>query len=138
MRFSQAFLWVTSELWCRVESMRHSVYNCRGAACNRYYLCKLGVTHVLNAAEGHSNGTVDTDKVGHWLYQQHTGAFSKPILEDEFLKRQSQIFTITNLIMSIFTKALISRSFMSPGASLTKGSDYWMFLKPTLLFTSMT
>jgi len=34
----------------------------KGAACNRYYLCKLGVTHVLNAAEGHSNGTVDTDK----------------------------------------------------------------------------
>ena len=35
----------------------------RGAACNRYYLNKLGVTHVLNAAEGQRNGTVDTDKV---------------------------------------------------------------------------
>ena len=35
----------------------------RGAACNRYYLSKLGVTHVLNAAEGQRNGTVDTDKV---------------------------------------------------------------------------
>jgi len=32
----------------------------KGAACNRYYLCKLGVTHVLNAAEGQKNGTVDT------------------------------------------------------------------------------
>jgi len=37
----------------------------RLAASNRYYLCKLGVTHVLNAAEGRreKNGTVDTNKV---------------------------------------------------------------------------
>jgi len=34
----------------------------KGAACNRFYLCKLGVTHVLNAAEGQRNGTVDTSK----------------------------------------------------------------------------
>jgi len=36
----------------------------RLAASNRYYLCKLGVTHVLNAAEGkrEKNGTVDTNK----------------------------------------------------------------------------
>jgi len=35
------------------------------AASNRYYLSKLGVTHVLNAAEGHNNrkGYVDTTKV---------------------------------------------------------------------------
>ena len=26
------------------------------AACNQYYLCKLGVTHVMNAAEGQRNG----------------------------------------------------------------------------------
>ena len=39
----------------------------RLAASNRYYLCKLGVTHVLNAAEGkrEKNGTVDTSQVGH-------------------------------------------------------------------------
>ena len=36
---------------------------CRGAAYNRFYLHKLGVTHVLNAAEGNKNGTVDTNKV---------------------------------------------------------------------------
>ena len=38
----------------------------RLAASNRYYLCKLGVTHVLNAAEGkrEKNGTVDTSQVG--------------------------------------------------------------------------
>ena len=37
----------------------------RLAASNRYYLCKLGVTHVLNAAEGkrEKNGTVDTSQV---------------------------------------------------------------------------
>jgi len=34
------------------------------AACNRYYLSKLGVTHVLNAAEGNHNrnGYVDTSQ----------------------------------------------------------------------------
>ena len=34
------------------------------AASNRFYLVKLGVTHVLNAAEGkrEKSGTVDTNK----------------------------------------------------------------------------
>lgn len=37
----------------------------RSAANNRFYLCKLGITHVLNAAEGKkNNGTVDTCQVG--------------------------------------------------------------------------
>ena len=37
----------------------------RLAASKCFYLCKLGVTHVLNAAEGRKekNGTVDTSKV---------------------------------------------------------------------------
>ena len=41
------------------------IYLFRLAASKCFYLCKLGVTHVLNAAEGRKekNGTVDTNKV---------------------------------------------------------------------------
>ena len=39
----------------------------RGAAQNRCYLSKLGVTHVLNTAEGKRNGTVDTNQVSGYL-----------------------------------------------------------------------
>eukprot|EP00092_Neocalanus_flemingeri_P005601 GFUD01006033.1.p1 GENE.GFUD01006033.1~~GFUD01006033.1.p1 ORF type:complete len:167 (-),score=34.17 GFUD01006033.1:71-571(-) len=34
----------------------------KGAAQNRCYLSRLGVTHVLNTAEGKRNGTVDTSQ----------------------------------------------------------------------------
>ena len=35
----------------------------RGAARNTFYLKRLGVTHVLNTAEGNRNGTVNTNQV---------------------------------------------------------------------------
>jgi hypothetical protein len=38
-------------------------YCCRGAAKNTFYLKKVGVTHVLNTAEGQRQGTVDTSQV---------------------------------------------------------------------------
>ena len=37
---------------------------CRSAARNTFYLKKVGVTHVLNTAEGQTSGTVDTSQVG--------------------------------------------------------------------------
>ena len=37
------------------------VFNFRGAAKNTFYLKKVGVTHVLNTAEGSRQGTVDTN-----------------------------------------------------------------------------
>ena len=39
------------------------VYLRRGAARNTFYLKRLGVTHVLNTAEGNRNGTVNTNQV---------------------------------------------------------------------------
>ena len=43
----------------------------RSAARNTFYLKKVGVTHVLNTAEGQTSGTVDTNQVslgqtGNW------------------------------------------------------------------------
>ena len=35
----------------------------RSAARNTFYLKKVGVTHVLNTAEGQTSGTVDTNQV---------------------------------------------------------------------------
>ena len=35
---------------------------CRGAAKNAFYLKKIGVTHVLNTAEGKRSGLVDTNQ----------------------------------------------------------------------------
>ena len=35
----------------------------RGAARNTFYLKRLGVTHVLNTAEGNRNGKVNTNQV---------------------------------------------------------------------------
>ena len=40
------------------------IYHYRTAARNTVYLTKLGVTHVLNTAEGFMKGTVNTSQVG--------------------------------------------------------------------------
>ena len=42
---------------------RNDLLLCRGAARNTFYLKRLGVTHVLNTAEGNRNGTVNTNQV---------------------------------------------------------------------------
>ena len=39
------------------------MFDFRGAAQNRELLAHLGVTHVLNTAEGKRSGTVDTSQV---------------------------------------------------------------------------
>ena len=44
-----------------LESIKRHVF--RGAARNTFYLKRLGVTHVLNTAEGNRNGTVNTNQV---------------------------------------------------------------------------
>ena len=41
---------------------------CRGAAKNAFYLKKIGVTHVLNTAEGKKTGLVDTNEDFYYPY----------------------------------------------------------------------
>ena len=41
---------------------------CRGAAKNAFYLKKIGVTHVLNTAEGNKVGRVDTSENFYYPY----------------------------------------------------------------------
>ena len=47
--------------WQSISQLTSTV--CRSAARNTFYLKKVGVTHVLNTAEGQTSGTVDTNQV---------------------------------------------------------------------------
>ena len=72
----------------------------RLAASKCFYLCKLGVTHVLNAAEGRKekNGTVDTSKV--------------------FNNEQRYVY-------KLLYNPCFARNTTSPGASPIKVSSLW-------------
>ena len=48
----------------KVEQIFILSFLSRSAARNTFYLKKVGVSHVLNTAEGQTSGTVDTSQVG--------------------------------------------------------------------------
>ena len=135
----------------------------RLAARNRYYLCKLGVTHVLNTAEGHNSGYVNTSQVNRqqkslqnmnfriscpWIFglAAKNNLFSASANPDFRLRHSSLVQDNRHLLVSavrfqhqdheiIFV--CFCRISMSPGASPTKVFRSSMFPRPTSRSTSM-